>query len=172
MAALAGSGELVAALIACGANPNSSSDLGTTALHNAVRTIGRRFYFTRTACVLHQCLSLTKSNPSVCSTIDSRGCTALLIQADPTPAGGRFAVAVAVTVMSVSLISVPLTISWAEPAGFARTSGSLSVIVNGWRRRRYHGPQLLRPVISRITKRPYPSGAGFACGRSGRRYQN
>lgn len=38
MAALSGKGELVSALLACGADPNKASDLGTTALHNAVGT--------------------------------------------------------------------------------------------------------------------------------------
>lgn len=37
MAALAGSEELARALLTCGADPNKASDLGTTALHNAVR---------------------------------------------------------------------------------------------------------------------------------------
>ena len=37
MAALSGNSELVASLLACGADPNKASDLGTTALHNAVR---------------------------------------------------------------------------------------------------------------------------------------
>lgn len=36
MAALSGSSELVASLLACGANPNKASDIGTTPLHNAV----------------------------------------------------------------------------------------------------------------------------------------
>lgn len=36
MAALSGSEELVQALLSYGADPNKASDLGTTALHNAV----------------------------------------------------------------------------------------------------------------------------------------
>lgn len=36
MAALSGSAQLVDALLAYGADPNKASDLGTTALHNAV----------------------------------------------------------------------------------------------------------------------------------------
>lgn len=37
MAALAGNEKLVEALLTCGADANKASDLGTTALHNAVR---------------------------------------------------------------------------------------------------------------------------------------
>ena len=37
MASLAGSEELARALLTCGADPNKASDIGTTALHNAVR---------------------------------------------------------------------------------------------------------------------------------------
>lgn len=36
MAALSGNSELVSSLLACGADPNKASDVGTTALHNAV----------------------------------------------------------------------------------------------------------------------------------------
>lgn len=39
MAALAGSEELATSLLACGADPNKASDLGTTALHNAVSLV-------------------------------------------------------------------------------------------------------------------------------------
>lgn len=39
MAALCGSSELVTSLLTCGADPNKASDLGTTALHNAVSPV-------------------------------------------------------------------------------------------------------------------------------------
>lgn len=38
MAALSGNSELVTSLLTCGADPNKASDVGTTALHNAVST--------------------------------------------------------------------------------------------------------------------------------------
>ena len=45
MAALSGSEELANALLTCGANPNKASDLGTTALHNAVRCSPNIYFF-------------------------------------------------------------------------------------------------------------------------------
>lgn len=39
MAALCGKSEIVSCLLTCGADPNKASDLGTTALHNAVSAV-------------------------------------------------------------------------------------------------------------------------------------
>lgn len=65
MAALSGSEELVQALLSYGADPNKASDLGTTALHNAVRlslkgvTVGRhRHVFKRTSCRMSHVASM------------------------------------------------------------------------------------------------------------------
>lgn len=39
MAALCGNVDIVSSLLTCGADPNKASDLGTTALHNAVSVV-------------------------------------------------------------------------------------------------------------------------------------